>query len=117
MNCSHTGSKVTESALLECLLRLNDPEIKAVGMALGISNARLEGMTEGQRLAQEVARTYQELGDGCKELSWSDLVTALVEAGQNELAQRITTDMSKCEFEKKILNYPVNCVDVEKTSR
>ena len=45
-----------DSVLSECLHGLSDIEVKNVGVALGISNDRLEGMVEDQRLAEAISR-------------------------------------------------------------
>ena len=78
-----------DSVLPEWLHGLSDTEVKNVGMALGISNDRLEGMGEGQRLAEAVSR---EVGGNW---SWNELIQSLEGAGQSELAKRITINKSE----------------------
>ena len=60
-----------------------------MGVALGISSDRLEGMGEGQRLAEAVSR---EAGGNW---SWNELIQSLEGAGQSELAKRITINKSE----------------------
>ena len=88
------GSKVTEAALLECLQGCSDEDVKSVGVALGINRARLDGHSRGQRLAEVVARLYAEGVDACREMRWVDLSSALVDAGESELAKRIEVNRS-----------------------
>ena len=73
-----------DSVLSECLHGLSDIEVKNVGVALGISNDRLEGMVEDQRLAEAISR---EVGG---KWSWNKLIQSLEGAGHSELAKRIT---------------------------
>ena len=68
-----------------------------MGVALGISSDRLEGMGEGQRLAEAVSR---EAGGNW---SWNELIQSLEGAGQSELAKRIT--INKSESSRVISNY------------
>ena len=73
-----------------------------MGVALGISNDRLEGIGEGQRLLEAVSR---EVGGNW---SWSELIQSLEGAGQSELAKRITINKSKLMAkENAIINYPL----------
>jgi hypothetical protein len=83
------GSEVMDSVLSHCLHGLNDTDIRKVGVALGIGSDRLEGMGEGQRLAEEVSR---EAGTSW---SWNELIQSLEGAGQRELTKRITINKSE----------------------
>ena len=83
------GSEVMDSVLPHCLHGLSDAEVRKVGVALGISSDRLEGMGEGQRLAEAVSR---EAGGNW---SWNELIQSLEGAGQSELAKRITINKSE----------------------
>lgn len=66
-----------------------------MGVALGVSSATLDGLPKGQSLAEVIAGTYQNCGDDCKEISWSELDRVLVAAGHGDLAKRI--EVSRCE--------------------
>lgn len=83
------GSEVMDSVLSHCLHGLSDAEIRKVGVALGISSDRLEGMGEGQRLAEAVS---QEAGSNW---SWNELIQSLEGVGQSQLAKRITINKSE----------------------
>ena len=83
------GSEVTDSVLSECLHGLRDTEIRDVGVALGISNDRLEGMGKGQRLVEAISR---EVGNNWK---WSELIRSLEGTGHSQLAKRITINKSE----------------------
>ena len=65
-----------------------------MGVALGISSARLDGLAKGQKLAEVVVSMYQNCGDGCKEVSWNELKQVLVAAGHSELANSIEVNRS-----------------------
>ena len=74
---------------MECLRGLSNTEVKNVGVALGISNDRLEGMGEGQRLLEAVSR---EVG---RNWSWNEMIQSLEGVGQSELAKRIMINKSE----------------------
>ena len=91
--CAHVlisaGSEVIDFVLSHYLHGLSDAEVRKVGVALGITSDRLEGMGEGQRLAEAVSR---EAGGNW---SWNELIQSLEGAGQSELVKRITINKSE----------------------
>ena len=72
-----------DSVLSECLHGLSDIEVKNVDVALGISNDRLEGMVEDQRLAEAISREVSG------KWSWNKLIQSLEGAGHSELAKEL----------------------------